>query len=250
MNLTPLLENGWLNAILPELILSIGGILMILFDAFAPKLRGASAPLAVIVFVAACWGELFLAGGNFFGGTYQISAITVIFDCTFLLAAILATLFARAYLAREGFERGEFYALLMWGTVGMMMMAKGLDLLIIVLGLELLSICIFILVGFHRRIAVSNEASLKYFLMGAFATGFVLYGTALFYGATGSTNLAVFSRYFATADASNPLLTIAFFLLMSGLGFNITFSPFIGCAPGVFQVSPSTIGVVLSRATT
>src|SRR5436189_4263608 len=138
---------------------------------------------------------------------------------TFLLAVMLATLFAREYLDREGIEGGEFYALLMWGTVGMMMMAKGLDLLVVILGLELLSICIFVLVGFHRRIAISNEASLKYFLMGAFATGFVLYGTALFYGATQSTNVTVMGRWFATAKASdldNPLLTVAFVLLLSG----------------------------------
>ena len=106
MNLTPLLEPGWLNAILPELILSIGGILLILFDAFAPKLRGATAPLAVIVFLAAGWSERLLIGGNFFGGTYQISGITAIFDYTFLLAAVLATLFARAYLAR--FPQGQY----------------------------------------------------------------------------------------------------------------------------------------------
>jgi len=148
----------------------------------------------------------------------------------------------------QSIQSGEFYALLMWGTVGMMMMAKGLDLLIIVLGLELLSICIFILVGFHRRIAVSNEASLKYFLMGAFATGFVLYGTALFYGATGSTNFAAFSRYFATADASNPLLTIAFILLMSGLGFKLAVAPFHGWAPDVYQGAPSPIAGWISTA--
>src|SRR5258708_4936796 len=177
-----------MNAILPEVVLSIGGIVLILFDAFAPKLRGATAPLAVIIFLAAGWSERLLVGGNFFGGTYQISGITAIFDYTFLLAAVLATLFARAYLAREGFERGEFYALLMWGTVGMMMMAKGLDLLIVILGLELLSICIFILVGFHRRIAVSNEASLKYFLMAPFPTAFLPYATPLSSAATASTH--------------------------------------------------------------
>ena len=248
MNLTPLLENGWMNAILPELILSIGGMVLILFDAFAPKLRGATASLAVVVFLVASWGERLVIGGTWFGGTYQISAITIIFDYTFLLAAILATLFARAYLAREGFERGEFYAMLMWGTVGMMMMAKGLDLLIVILGLELLSICIFILVGFHRRIAVSNEASLKYFLMGAFATGFILYGTALFYGATGSTNFAAFSRYFATADATNPLLTIAFVLMISGFGFKLAVAPFHGWAPDVYQGAPSPVAGWLSVA--
>jgi NADH-quinone oxidoreductase subunit N len=248
LNLYPLLEAGWLNAIMPELILAGGGMLLILFDAFFPRLRGAAASLAIIVFLAAGWGERVVLAGNWFGATYQTGAITVIFDYTFLLAAILATLFAREYLAREGVEHGEFYALLMWGTVGMMMMAKGLDLLIVILGLELLSICIFILVGFHRRLAVSNESSLKYFLMGAFATGFVLYGTALFYGATGSTNFAAFSKYFATADATNPLLTVAFVLLMSGLGFKLAVAPFHGWAPDVYQGAPSPVAGWLSVA--
>lgn len=248
MNLNPLLEAGWMNAIMPELILSVGGMLLILWDAFAPRLRGATASLAVIVFIAAGLSERVVLGGNWFGGTYQTSQITVIFDAAFLLAAVLASLFAREYLAREGVEHGEFYALLMWGTVGMMMMAKGLDLLIVILGLELLSICIFILVGFHRRLAVSNEASLKYFLMGAFATGFVLYGTALFYGATGSTNFAAFSKYFATADANNPLLTIAFVLLMAGLGFKLAVAPFHGWAPDVYQGAPSPVAGWLSAA--
>src|SRR5688572_29966554 len=99
----------------------------------------------------------------------------------------------------------------------MMMMAKGLDLLIIVLGLEILSICIFVLLGFHRRLPVSNEASLKYFLMGAFATGFILYGTALFYGATRSTNITAMARYFASVGEVSPLLTVAFILMMAGL---------------------------------
>src|SRR5437763_14921927 len=216
MTLHPLIENAWMNAVLPELILCAGGMLLILWTAFAPKLRGTTAPLSLIVFIVAALSENAIKGGNFFGGTYQVSAITQLFDITFLLAAILAPLFAREYPEREGIESGEFYALLMWGTVGMMMMAKGLDLLVVILGLETLSICIFVLVGYHRRLPISNEASLKYFLMGAFATGFVLYGTALFYGATQSTNITVMARWFSTADSSNHLLTIAFVLLMSG----------------------------------
>jgi NADH-quinone oxidoreductase subunit N len=248
MNLHPLIEPGWVNALFPELILCVGGMLLILFTAFAPRLRGLTAPLALMVFIAATWMENAVRGGTFFGGTYEISGITRIFDLTFLLAAMLATLFAREYLEREQIESGEFYALLMWGTVGMMMMAKGLDLLIVILGLELLSICIFVLVGFHRRIPVSNEASLKYFLMGAFATGFVLYGTALFYGATQSTNFTEMSRAFAAADASNPLLTIAFVLLMSGLGFKLAVAPFHGWAPDVYQGAPSPVAGWLSVA--
>ena len=248
MTLNPLLEAGWMSAILPELILCVGGMVLILFAAFVPRARGATAWLALIILVITMWSERLIRGGTFFGGTYQVSGITLVFDLTFLLAATLATLFAHDYLEREGIDGGEFYALLLWGTVGMMMMAKGLDLLIIVLGLEILSICIFVLVGYHRRLPVSNEASLKYFLMGAFATGFILYGTALFYGATQSTNITVMSRYFATAEANNPLLAIAFVLLMSGFGFKLALAPFHPWAPDVYQGSPTPVAGWLSVA--
>jgi len=246
--LHPLLEAGWQYAILPELLLCGGGMLLILFDAFLPRAKGALAPLALIVFIVTAWSEnLFVRGGLWFGGTYEVSAITMIFDLTFLLAGMLALLFARDYLDREGIEAGEFYALLMWGTVGMMMMAKGLDLLIIVLGLEILSICIFVLVGFHRRMPVSNEASLKYFLMGAFATGFILYGTALFYGATQSTNITTMARWFQTGQIT-PLLTVAFVLLMSGFGFKLALAPFHPWAPDVYQGAPTPVAGWLSVA--
>jgi NADH-quinone oxidoreductase subunit N len=248
MTLHPLLEPGWPYAILPELILAAGGMLLILFDAFFPRAKGALAPMALIVFILTAWSEnLFVRGGLWFGGTYEVSAITMIFDLTFLLAGMLALLFARDYLDREGIEGGEFYALLMWGTVGMMMMAKGLDLLLIVLGLEILSICIFVLVGYHRRMPVSNEASLKYFLMGAFATGFILYGTALFYGATQSTNIGAMGRWFQTAEVT-PLLTIAFVLLMSGFGFKLALAPFHPWAPDVYQGAPTPVAGWLSVA--
>jgi NADH-quinone oxidoreductase subunit N len=248
LNLVPQLGEGWVMAILPELILSIGGMVLILLSAIAPRARGVLAPLALITFIVTAWTEnLFLEGGTYFGGTYEISGITMIFDLTFLLAGMMATLFARDYLDRENMESGEFYALLMWGTVGMMMMAKGLDLLLVVLGLEILSICIFVLVGFNRRAPVSNEASLKYFLMGAFATGFILYGTALFYGATHSTNVTKMGVWFASNDVT-PLLTIAFVLLMSGFGFKLALAPFHPWAPDVYQGAPTPVAGWLSVA--
>lgn len=248
LNLHPLLEPGWVNAILPEIFLSVGGMIMILFDAFFPKAKGVLAPLAILLLTLTMNAERMVTGGTFFGGTWEVSPITRIFDLTFFLALALVTLFARDYLEREDIDGGEFYALLMWGTVGMMMMAKGLDLLLVILGLEMLSICIFVLVGYHRRLPISNEASLKYFLMGAFATGFVLYGTALFYGATQSTNLTVMSHYFATADPNNPLLTIAFVLLLAGLGFKLAVAPFHAWAPDVYQGAPSPVAGWLSTA--
>jgi len=250
MTLHPLLESGWVNSILPELILCGGGMLLILLDAFFPKLRAITAPLAFFILLGTVWSENFVMPGEFFGHTYQISMLTRLFDITFILAAMLATLLAGDYLEREKLSSGEFYALLMWGTVGMMMMAKGLDLLIIILGLELLSICIFVLVGYHRRIAVSNEASLKYFLMGAFATGFILYGTALFYGASATTNIRGLALFFGSrsTDWHNPLLTVAFVLLMSGLGFKLAAAPFHPWAPDVYQGAPTPVAGWLSVA--
>jgi NADH-quinone oxidoreductase subunit N len=248
MTLHPLVEAGWVNAILPELILSAGGMLIILWSAFRPNWKEQLAPMAILILTIASWAERGVIGGTYFGGTYEISPITRLFDITFFIATMLVTLLARDYLDREGIEGGEFYALLMWGTVGMMMMAKGLDLLIIILGLEILSLCIFVLVGYHRRLPISNEASLKYFLMGAFATGFILYGTALFYGATQSTNITVMARWFATAGSSNPLLTIAFVLLMSGFGFKLALAPFHPWAPDVYQGAPTPVAGWLSVA--
>ena len=248
MMLNPLLEANWVNAILPEIILALFGILLMLLEAFVPRARGIFAPITVIAIVITAWAEFMVQGGTFFGGTYQLSPLTRMFDFTFLLATLLAAMFAREYLAREQIEGGEFYALLLWGTIGMMMMAKGLDLLIVILGLELLSICIFVLVGYHRRLAISNEASLKYFLMGAFATGFILYGTALFYGAAGSTNVTDLARFMSTASPSDPMLTIAFILLIAGLGFKLALAPFHAWAPDVYQGAPTPVAGWLSVA--
>lgn len=255
MNLNPLLEPDWLKAIRPETMLVVGGLLLILLEAFFKEtLRRFLAPLAAMILAATAWVVVNMypwvadAPRVFFGGTYQISVATIIFDLTFLLATLLVIMFSRDYLQRENIDCGEYYALMLWGTFGMMMMAKGLELLIVVLGLETLSICIFVLVGFNRRVAISNEASLKYFLMGAFATGFVLYGIALFYGATGSTNIPQLLVYFSTNQHAGPLLTIAFILIMGGLGFKLALAPFHGWAPDVYQGAPTPVAGWISTA--
>ncbi len=244
MNLHPLLEPGWVNAILPELILSIGAMVLLFVRA-----RGLASPIALIALIATAWSENLVLPGTYFGNTYQISGLTRIFDITFILAAILATLFASDYLSREGIEGGEFYALLMWGTAGMMMMGKGLDLLIVILGLEILSICIFVLLGYNRKLSVGNEASLKYFLMGAFATGFILYGTALLYGQTGSTNMTQLAAYSSNLRGdAGPLTAIAFVLIMAGFGFKLSLVPFHPWAPDVYQGGPTPVAAWLSTA--
>ena len=248
MTLTPLLEAHWLQSILPEIILCCAGMVLILLDAFFPTARRAFAPLAVICLLIAGWSESMVVPGIYFGRTYEISPLTILFDFIFLIATLLAVMFSYDYLERQDVDGGEFYALILWAAVGMMMMAKGLDLLIIVLGLELLSICIFVLVGFNGRITISNESSLKYFLMGAFATGFILYGTALFYGASGSTQLEQMGTFFSTAAASDPILTIAFVLLIAGFGFKLALVPFHSWAPDVYQGAPTPVAAWLSVA--
>lgn len=246
--INPDLGQYWLNAILPELVLCIGGLVLIFLEAFTPRLRAALAPMSIVILMLAGYTELMAQGGTFFGGTYEVSSLTRLFTMTFLLATLMAAMLGREYLEREGLESGEFYALLMWGTVGMLMMAKGLDLLIVILGLELLSVCIFVLVGYHRGIPVSNEASLKYFLMGAFATGFILYGTALFYGASGSTRIPDLVRFFPRPESNTPLLLIAFVMLMAGFGFKLALAPFHGWAPDVYQGAPTPVAAWLSVA--
>jgi NADH-quinone oxidoreductase subunit N len=249
MTLHPLLEAGWMNAILPEMILTIGGLLLILLEPLSKRLRGVSAPLALILLILVAWSENLVVPGTYFGGTYQVGGLTRIFDITFILAGILATLFARDYLERQNIESGEFYALLLWGTAGMMMMGKGLDLLIVILGLEILSVCIFVLLGYTRKLPIANEASLKYFLMGAFATGFILYGTALLYGATGSTNVARLAEYSARVGGdAGPLTGIAFVLLIAGFGFKLSLAPFHPWAPDVYQGGPTPVAAWLSTA--
>lgn len=248
MNLQPLLEPNWIQAIAPEIILTVSGLVLILLDAFVPRGRAFFAQITVLALIAAAFAELSVPRGLQFGGTYEISGITLIFDLIFILATLLATLLSREYLQRERIEGGEYYALLLWGTVGMMMMGKGLELLVVILGLELLSICIFVLTGYHRRIPISNEASLKYFLMAAFATGFVLYGTALIYGQTGSTALPALAAWFAAAGELPVIVTVAVAMLLGGFGFKLALVPFHAWAPDVYQGAPTPISGWLSVA--
>ena len=124
MTLNPLLEPNWVQSILPEIILCVGGMLLILLEAFTPRLRNTFAGLTALILVMAALSETLVPSGDFFGGMWQVNALTRLFDFTFLLAALLCAMLAKDYLAREGVENGEFYALLLWATVGMTMMAS------------------------------------------------------------------------------------------------------------------------------
>jgi len=163
-------------------------------------------------------------------------------DALFLLAAIIATALSIDYNAREGILAAEAHVLTVFATGGMMLMAAARDLMVLFLGIELMSIAIYVLAGMNRRSARAAEGSLKYFLLGAFSTGFLLYGIALVYGATGSTNLATIGERIATYDlAKAPMLLVGVALLLVGFGFKLAAAPFHMWAPDVYEGAPTPI---------
>jgi NADH-quinone oxidoreductase subunit N len=167
----------------------------------------------------------------------------------FLIGAIAAVGLALGYLGREKIYVPEFYALLLLATVGMMLMGGAADLIVIFLGLELMSISVYALAAIKRRSAASAEAGLKYFLLGAFASGFLLYGIALIYGATGTTNLATIALQTATSGiAGRPMLAIGIGLLLVGFGFKVSAVPFHMWAPDVYDGAPTPVTAYMAAA--
>jgi NADH-quinone oxidoreductase subunit N len=171
---------------------------------------------------------------------------SVFLNLIFLLAAGLTILIALNYLPRSGLDRGEFYFLLLFTVTGMMLMAQAADLIIVFLALELLSIPLYILSAFARPRAASEEAGLKYFLLGAFASAFLVYGIALVYGATGTTNLSQVFASVAAGRAAAPLLAIGSGLVLVGLGFKVAVVPFHMWTPDVYDGAPSVVTAFMS----
>jgi NADH-quinone oxidoreductase subunit N len=167
----------------------------------------------------------------------------------FLLGALAAVLLAIGYLRREQIVVPEFYPLLLFATVGMMLMGGAADLIIVFLGLELMSLAVYVLAGIRRRSPASAEAALKYFLLGAFASGFLLYGIALVYGATGSTNLHVISLQLSGGGGSGSvMLGVGIALLLIGFGFKVSAVPFHMWAPDVYDGAPTPVTAYMAAA--
>ena len=165
-----------------------------------------------------------------------------------LTAAGLSILISFAYVYRQRLQAGEFYALILLATAGMMFMVGTRDLIVIFLGLEVMSIAVYALTGFNRRDRKSAEAGLKYFLLGAFSTGFFLYGIALVYGATGSTNLALIGESVATGADTRGLLVVAIALLVIGFAFKVSAIPFHMWTPDVYEGAPAPVTAFMSAA--
>lgn len=240
-----------LTPILPEILLSVLAMALLLINVFTPGAKKTYLSyisfigiLATAVLVGAGWGEHVES----FSGSVVQDNFSTFFKMIFLLAAGLAVLITDQYMEREECNHGELYPLILFTVVGMMLMAGGTDLMTIFLGLEVMSVALYVLAGFNRANIKSNEAGLKYFLLGAFSTGFLLYGMALTYGATGSTKISVIAAQAAqmSLPSANILLVGGMLLILVGFAFKIAAAPFHMWTPDVYEGAPTPITAFMS----
>ena len=237
-------ESIDLIALAPVLVLSVFAMGVLVLDLWAGKNK------TLLMFVSLV-GLLMTAISAFakhpipafaFTDSYTVDHLSLFFICIFTLSSALTILLSSEYNEREGIKAGEYYPLILLCTVGMILLASSTDMIMIFLGIEIVSICLYVLAGIRRDHPASNEAALKYFLLGAFATGFLLYGMTLVYGSTGSTNLFKIAEFIKSDSAqSNPLLLMGIVLLVIGFGFKVAAAPFHMWAPDVYQGAPTPV---------
>jgi NADH-quinone oxidoreductase subunit N len=245
MNLTP----ADYSTIWPLILLTVWACVLLLVDLFIPKERkGITALLSALGLALTLGFTLAQIGDGFaaFNGMIVIDGFAVFVNALLLVSGLLGIALAYGYVKRMGLERGEYYTLLLFSVTGMMLMAQAADLIMVFLALELLSIPLYVLAAFARPRAESEEAGLKYFLLGAFATGFVVYGTALVFGATGSTNLTTIIGRAAPGSENLLLLSIGAALILVGFGFKVAAVPFHMWTPDVYQGAPSAVTAFMS----
>ncbi|MGO9519733.1 MAG: NADH-quinone oxidoreductase subunit N [Candidatus Korobacteraceae bacterium] len=240
---------------LPMVELTIFALGILLIDLMVPrewKWINAAGAFAGVVFAAVCVWQLQLMlpprGLVGFYNSLLVDRFAIYFWYLFLAGTAIAILGSVHYLEVEEEHHGEYYALLLLSVVGMMCMAAGIDVVLIYIGLELMAISSYILVGFLRRDRRSNEAALKYLLLGAFSSGIFAYGLSLFYGLSGSTNLGVIARAVSAQNPHNPVIVIALLTTMTGLLFKIAAVPFHQWAPDAYEGAPTSIAGFMSVA--
>jgi len=237
--------------ILPELILSLFGILVMMLDPLVDEEKS-QRTLGVIGFIGALAGLVstwFMAQspGLAFSGTIRVDSFSIFFNFLVIAIAAVIILSSFEYMAVQKIRAGEYYALILFGAVGMSLMSSAVELVLIFIGLEISSISTYVLAGFRRNDASSSESSLKYFLLGSFATAFFLYGVALMFGATGSTNIDVISQRLQTGPVGMLVFT-AMALMFVGLGFKVAIAPFHIWTPDVYEGAPAPVVGFMSTA--
>lgn len=236
-------------AISPILVLVGWACVLLLVDLLIPPDRKAwTALLAAVGLIAAMVVAITQSGQTHlaFNGMVILDGFSTFLTLLFLGSGLVAILLAYDYLKRLDIERGEYYTLLLFSISGMMLMAASADLIMVFLSLELLSIPLYVLAGFASGRASSEESALKYFLMGAFASGFVVYGVALIFGGTGSTSLAGIISAVGATTTNPTLLLIGSALVLVGLGFKVAAVPFHMWTPDVYQGAPSSVTAFMS----
>lgn len=251
INVAQLFDSINLVTILPEIILSVFAMAMLLINVFIPaKNKTYLTWLSVVGLLGAGlatvsgWGQTVSS----FSGAVVLDNFAVFFKITFLLAAGLSVLISDHYFERENCNHGELYPLIFFATTGMMLMASGTDLMTIFLGLELMSVTLYVLAGFNRENLRSNEAGLKYFILGAFSTGFLLYGMALVYGVTGTTRIEQIALTINQYGISqhNTMLLAGMLLIFTGFAFKIAAAPFHMWTPDVYEGAPTPMTAFMS----
>src|SRR5579862_5808078 len=237
--------------LLPEIVLSIFGMILMLLDPLLDNRRSQRTlgAIALVGSLCALGATLFQAQypGLGFWNMIQVDTFSVFFHFVVTAVATLVILASYEYMAVQEIGAGEYYALILFGTVGMCLMSSAVELVLIFIALEISSISTYILAGFRRRDAASSESSLKYFLLGSFATAFFLYGVALMFGATGSTNITAIRDSLA-AGRNDLLPYVAVALMFIGIGFKVAAAPFHVWTPDVYEGAPAPIVGLMSTA--
>ena len=236
-----------LRPLAPAAIVAVTGLVVLLTQAFTPRGKESpSAPLAFLGLAAALGSVWVLATGpgrgSVLAGALTADDFSLFFHALVLGVAAITVLLSPSYLRANGMERGEYYALLLFSTVGMLGLVSSLELVSLFVALEIMSIALYGMAGLHRGRPRSQESALKYFVTGAFASAFFLYGIALLYGATGSTSLEKIARSVSVlSPGSLPLAVLGVAMLLVGFGFKVASVPFHMWAPDVYEGAPTTV---------
>ncbi|MGE5461794.1 MAG: NADH-quinone oxidoreductase subunit N [Syntrophothermus sp.] len=234
-----------LSTVGPLVLLVIWASALLLGDLFIPKDRKSLTAALAALGLALTLGYTLTQMGRevtSFSNMVMLDGFSVFVNSLLLISGLLGIALSFGYIKRMNIERGEYYTLMLFSIAGMMLMAQAGDLIVVFLALELLSIPLYVLAAFDRPRPESEEAGLKYFLLGAFATGFIVYGTALVFGATGTTSLSGIVAFIGSSSGTpGMLLTIGAALILVGLGFKIAAVPFHMWTPDVYQGSPTSV---------
>ena len=238
-----------LGAITPELELVAFGMFLLIFDLLVPEKR----KLGLIALAGIAISAFFLfrlRGTDFsaYGGVLALDPFSIFFKAIFLIAAALSVAISLKYLDIERENHGEYYALILFSTMGMMFMAGAVDLVTLYIGLETMAIATYVLVGFLRSNQRSNEASMKYFLLGAFSSGILLYGMSLLYGLSGSTRFVDIAEALSRRSLTDPISLMAMVTLSAGMFFKIAAVPFHQWTPDAYEGAPTSITAFMSVA--